>query len=405
MLVAVLVVCAGCGQPSGSYSVNPTADGTANLYPDQDPKNDPDYTPNPDFENFKTSDQRKDPEPYVPKNKPVADMPTYEDDESFTILDKAVEPPATSKPAAPKPAPPPPVKPPVVVAPPIATPPIATPPVVKKPEPKTSEKAKLVTPKVPAPVVTTPPPNTPPPTIISPGGIVRGGRIFPLKPCAEDSSFKSLPLDGQAWCHYASGQLFNATPIPKFGPGYTASESFRRVQFGTRDMFKVIEFAAKTFSAETGKDITVLTISKKEGGPIESSNPRRTSPAHASHDNGLDGDFYLITKNADDGQEIVNERTGTISNLDLSGTIKALRAFVSSKRIHTILVNKYIKKEICKELAPNDPLHVMLYPLEKGHTSHYHVRLICPEGSGDYCKPQPSLKKLSNCDSKILENL
>lgn len=180
----------------------------------------------------------------------------------------------------------------------------------------------------------------------------------------------------QAIEFYADGELINAGLLPVEGAGFFTIPAFRRHQYTTIDMQKVIEYVALKFSDRYRKNIAIGTISQRGGGKI-------VTPDHASHQNGLDADVLLPRRDDQKpGTLVVNGKV--TDNFDAIATYDLIQTFVSTNRIRKIFVNRAIKNALCiqsslRNLKP-DPLQTKIASI-KDHTTHMHVRLTCPLAS------------------------
>jgi penicillin-insensitive murein endopeptidase len=129
---------------------------------------------------------------------------------------------------------------------------------------------------------------------------------------------------------------------------------------------------------------------------------------HVSHQIGLDADIWLIpmparTLTAGEREEMssvgmvrddrldVDQRTWTPSHLAV------LRAAASDPSVQRIFVNAAIKRAVCRTAA-GEPWVGKLRP-ERGHDSHFHVRLFCPPGSA--CIAQEPTPPGDGCDDTL----
>jgi murein endopeptidase len=201
-------------------------------------------------------------------------------------------------------------------------------------------------------------------------------------------SFEEETLD-RAIGFYSKGRLANGLHLPEFGEGFMATTGLRSSQYSTSNMQKVIGYTARHMLKEHGKIIKVATLSPKKGGHIA---------GHVSHQNGLDADILLLRKDIRNPGALSNSTTVS-KNFDALLNYELIKILVSTNQIRTIFVSGGVKRALCNYSKSKgltlDPLQTKI-AVETGHPNHMHVRLICPQGSPQ-CQDQDTLVKASLC--------
>jgi len=137
-----------------------------------------------------------------------------------------------------------------------------------------------------------------------------------------------------------------------------------------------------------------------------------TTTGHASHQTGLDGDFWFWLDSPATQRELTagdEENLSAISMLNESRTgvnpdrfkpkhVELLEYAATRPRVERIFVHPGIKKALC-ETTDNAPWLNRLRPWW-GHHYHFHVRLACPQGDKD-CKAQNPPPKAVGCGKEL----
>ena len=192
---------------------------------------------------------------------------------------------------------------------------------------------------------------------------------------------------------YSSGCLIGASSLFEQGPGYVVMRSSRGRFWGHPDLVSFLEDLGNKWATDQKNQIMIGDLSQARGGPMLSQ--------HLSHQTGLDVDIWWQLHNLPLGQRLGEGET-QIARSILSDDKSALRSEMwgkeqiallqlaaQDKRVERILVTPLVKKYLCSldknEQWPDQDLK-KVRPWW-GHDDHFHVRLMCPEGSSE-CKAQ-----------------
>jgi penicillin-insensitive murein endopeptidase len=164
---------------------------------------------------------------------------------------------------------------------------------------------------------------------------------------------------------------------------------FRNRGFATSTFIRTIQLAASQVRAQypTGERVQLGDIAAKSGGYVS---------GHASHQNGLDGDFAYFTvkgveldpgSTASDTFPELFVKSGRItSNFHVAKNWAILRNIVARGNVNRIFVDPVVKSTLCKGASVVDPglsLAARTEVLRRlnpytNHADHFHVRLKCP---------------------------
>lgn len=137
--------------------------------------------------------------------------------------------------------------------------------------------------------------------------------------------------------------------------------------------------------------ILVGDMAQPIGGPLLG--------GHASHQTGLDADFWYTlmpnrTLSAEErehlaAQNMVDPETLSTDNLWTEAQVKLLKRAASFPEVARIFVHPAVKKALCDAAGSDREWLRKIRPWYK-HDDHFHVRLNCPAGS-PACVAQPAL--------------
>ncbi len=137
-----------------------------------------------------------------------------------------------------------------------------------------------------------------------------------------------------------------------------------------------------------------------------------TTTGHASHQTGLDGDFWFWLDSPAVQRELTTkdeENLSAISMLNKSRTgvnprrfkakhVELLKYAATRPRVERIFVHPGIKKALCE--TTNEAAWLNRVRPWWGHHYHFHVRLACPQGDKD-CKAQNPPPKAVGCGKEL----
>ena len=189
------------------------------------------------------------------------------------------------------------------------------------------------------------------PTIGSSGGArsnIQAKKLFGAK--ADGSRQTSA-----AYGSYSKGCVAGAQQLAETGPTWQAMRLSRNRNWGHPEMIDYIKtLSAKAAQQPGWEGLYVGDISQPRGGPMLT--------GHASHQMGLDADFWMLPP----------------KSLSLS---RAERESISSKpRVARIFVFPGAKVQMCADEKGDRSWLRKIRPWY-GHHYHFHVRLSCPKGA------------------------
>jgi penicillin-insensitive murein endopeptidase len=175
----------------------------------------------------------------------------------------------------------------------------------------------------------------------------------------------------------------------------------RNRNWGHPDLVEFLKRLAPIAARDAGwPGILGGDLSQPRGGPMLT--------GHVSHQIGLDADIWLLSLPervlTRDERELLS-CVGVVrqDRLDFDprawtrGHVAVLRAAAMDPGVQRIFVNPAIKRALCRAAA-GAPWLGKLRP-ERGHDSHFHVRLLCPGGSS--CTVQEPIPPGDGCDDTL----
>jgi penicillin-insensitive murein DD-endopeptidase len=213
------------------------------------------------------------------------------------------------------------------------------------------------------------------------------------------------PLAARAIGFYAKGCLAGAAALPIDGEAWQAMRLSRNRNWGHPKLVAMVEKLAREAKRHDGwPGLLVGDLSQPRGGPMLT--------GHASHQVGLDADIWLTPMPDRRLTEKEREELSATSMLASDGVSvdpavwteahgRLLKRAASLPGVERIFVHPAIKKAVC-EAAGNDKEHAWLRKIRAywGHHYHFHVRIACPEGSGN-CQAQPALPADDGCGAEL----
>ena len=210
------------------------------------------------------------------------------------------------------------------------------------------------------------------------------------------------PVSGapQAIGGYANGCQIGAQILPESGEGHISIRRFRNRYYAQPTTIALIEHVGQRM-AQQGRRILVGDLSQPIGGEMPY--------GHASHQSGLDVDFWFSTLAFNQHPPPDIDSNDPPSMVDKAGGIMvpgywqqdyrdALHAAATFPHTSRIFVNPVIKLHLCDTESDRRWLH-KVRPWG-GHDAHFHVRLECPPGS-PYCESQKPLPPGDGCTDDL----
>lgn len=207
---------------------------------------------------------------------------------------------------------------------------------------------------------------------------------------------------------YSKGCLAGGTMLPESGPTWQAMRLSRNRNWGHPETIDFLQDLSRFAARQKGwEGLYIGDISQPRGGPMTS--------GHASHQNGLDADIWMLPPNRLNLSRSEREALSSISvrsadQRNVNGNWTAehmaiLRAAAEDDRVDRIFVTPPVKIAMCNATPRRDRAWLQKVRPYWGHHYHFHVRLKCPEGA-DFCEAQaPSVAELSNggdgCDASL----
>lgn len=171
--------------------------------------------------------------------------------------------------------------------------------------------------------------------------------------------------------------------LPETGPTWQAMRLSRNRNWGQPVMIDFIKDLSRFAATQPGwNGIYVGDISQPRGGPMLT--------GHASHQIGLDADFWMLPADRLNLSEAERESISSISLRRAKGAYtndnwtrahhEILKAAASDPRVARIFVFPGAKVRMCNEETGNRAWLNKIRPWY-GHHYHFHVRLNCPAGA------------------------
>jgi penicillin-insensitive murein endopeptidase len=212
-----------------------------------------------------------------------------------------------------------------------------------------------------------------------------------------------IPSDGptEVIGGVANGCIAGAQTLPAEGDGYVSIRRYRNRFYGHPELLRLVSDLGRG-QARRGHGLVMIgDLSQPRGGLMSSS--------HRSHQNGLDVDIWFElaasattanndTANKADPPSMVSPDGGGLSALWGDDQRALLKAAAGDPRVDRIFVNAAIKRELCSNEHDREWLR-KLRPWF-GHDAHFHVRLQCPDDSGQ-CEQQLAIPAGDGCGSEL----
>lgn len=213
------------------------------------------------------------------------------------------------------------------------------------------------------------------------------------------------PLEARAIGSYSRGCLSGAVPLPINGPAWQEMRLSRNRNWGHPELIKLIEqFAGDAQKLDGWPGLLVGDIAQPRGGPMIT--------GHASHQIGLDADFWLTPMPNRRLSPKERETMEATSMLDSTGLkvdskvftpkqVALIKRAASYPEVERIFVHPAIKKALC-EAAGTDRAWLGKVRPWYGHYYHFHMRIKCPPGFSG-CTPQPAPGGDDGCGKEVTQ--
>jgi penicillin-insensitive murein DD-endopeptidase len=211
------------------------------------------------------------------------------------------------------------------------------------------------------------------------------------------------PLAARALGWYAKGCLSGATALPVNGETWQVMRLSRNRNWGHPDLVAMIERLSEKGKKFGWNGLLVGDMSQPRGGPMLT--------GHASHQVGLDADIWLTPMPERELSRTEREEMSAIqmvasSRKDVDPKVwtpkhtAIIKAAAEQPEVERVFVNAAIKKALCRE-AGNSRAWLSKVRPYWGHDFHFHVRIRCPPGQVDYCKPQEPIPGGDGCGKEL----
>ena len=182
---------------------------------------------------------------------------------------------------------------------------------------------------------------------------------------------------------YSKGCLVGGRRLAADGPGWQAMRPSRNRAYGHDALIGFIERLAAAAVEIGWPGVLIGDMAQPRGGPMLT--------GHVSHQTGIDVDVWLRPAPA---RRLTRDERETIGSPSVVGADRVsltadwtpthaavLRAAASDPATARIFVNGAIKRRLCETAPRRRPRLASQDPALVGHSSHFHVRLLCPAGS------------------------
>jgi len=213
------------------------------------------------------------------------------------------------------------------------------------------------------------------------------------------------PMEARSIGSYSRGCLAGAVPLPIDGPAWQEMRLSRNRNWGNPKLIALIERFAKDAQKLDGwPGLLVGDIAQPRGGPMIT--------GHASHQIGLDADFWLtpmpnyrLSRKERETKEAASMLDSTGLKVDpkvfTSKQVALIKRAASYPEVERIFVHPAIKKALC-EVAGTDRAWLGKVRPWFGHYYHFHMRIKCPDGA-TACAPQVPPTGDDGCGKEVTQ--
>lgn len=207
---------------------------------------------------------------------------------------------------------------------------------------------------------------------------------------------------GRAIGGYSRGCLAGAQMLPTDGASWQVMRLSRNRNWGHPDLIRFITRLAAEAPALGWRGMLVGDMAQPMGGPMSS--------GHASHQIGLDVDFWLNPMPPRTYSAREREDVSAVSMLTADGQTvdpniwtdahaSLLKRAASHPETARIFVHPAIKKTLCDHAGSD---RAWLHKVQPwwGHHYHFHVRLLCPNDNPD-CENQKPRDEDDGCGAEL----
>jgi penicillin-insensitive murein endopeptidase len=227
----------------------------------------------------------------------------------------------------------------------------------------------------------------------------------PNLPAKELFGRQTVPAkqEARALGWYSAGCLAGAKALPVNGPSWQVMRLSRNRMWGHPNLVKMIEHLSEKGKKLGWNGLLVGDMSQPRGGPMFT--------GHASHQVGLDADIWLtpmpdreLTQQEREEMSAINMVADSRKDIDpkvwTPKHVAIIKAAAEEPGVERIFVNAAIKKALCRTAGKSREWLNKVRPYW-GHDFHFHVRIRCPPGQVDYCKPQAAVPAGDGCGKEL----
>lgn len=202
---------------------------------------------------------------------------------------------------------------------------------------------------------------------------------------------------------YAAGCLSGAAALPVNGQTWQVMRLSRNRNWGHPNLLAMLERLSQQGRKVGWNGLLVGDMSQPRGGPMRT--------GHTSHQVGLDADIWLtqmpkriLTRK--EREEMSATMVVAADRKDVDPAVwtpqhtAIIKAAAEQPGVERVLVNAAIKKALCREAGDSRAWLQKVRPFW-GHDYHFHVRIQCPPGQKDYCKPQDPAPAGDGCGKEM----
>jgi penicillin-insensitive murein endopeptidase len=210
------------------------------------------------------------------------------------------------------------------------------------------------------------------------------------------------PLASRSLGWYAAGCLSGASALPVNGKTWQVMRLSRNRNWGHPNLVAMLERLSEQGKKVGWNGLLVGDMSQPRGGPMRT--------GHASHQVGLDADIWLtqmpkreLTRKEREEMSAVMMVAADRKDIDpkvwTPQHLAIIKTAAEQPEVERIFVNPAIKKALCRDAGDSRAWLHKVRPYW-GHDYHFHVRIKCPPGQTEYCKPQDPVPAGDGCSEK-----
>ena len=207
---------------------------------------------------------------------------------------------------------------------------------------------------------------------------------------------------------YSRGCGAGMMELPESGPTWQAMRLSRQRNFGQPVLIDYLQDLSVAATKVGWAGLYIGDMGQPRGGPMTS--------GHASHQNGLDADIWMLppkrlnlTVPERESLSSVSIRSAdqkSVTGYWTQAHVALLKAAALDPRVDRIFIAAAAKIAMCQTATRKDKAWLQKIRPLYGHETHFHVRLKCPAGAS-LCETQtPSVAELSNggdgCDDTLM---